>query len=174
MQPLTGRGRVFLVPSPLHDGRWVVRHYHRGGAVAPLLGDRYLRLGPWYRGDLVTRYVPGSRDLAAVLFPGRAAEEVDPATAMEVTGQLFRTLHEGGVIHPDLNLKNILIVGAGPSPGARVLDLDGARLRSRVGARARRRMVERFWRSGRKWSARTGKTLDPVWVEAFNTGYDRG
>lgn len=196
-----------MVPSPLNDGRWVVRHYHRGGAVGPLLGDRYLRLGtprpvrelrlgwaleerglpttdhvgaavypagPWYRGDLVTRYVPGAHDLAAVLFPGRATDETDPAAAMEVTGRLFRTLHEGGVIHPDLNLKNILIVGAGPSPQTRVLDLDGARLQARVGPRARRRMVERFWRSGRKWSARTGAALDPVWVEAFNRGYDRG
>ncbi len=93
---------------------------------------------------------------------------------LELTGRLFRTLHDGGVMHPDLNLKNILIVGRGPSPGARVLDLDGARLRVRIGKRARRRMIERFWRSARKWSARTATALDPAWVDAFEAGYDGG
>lgn len=46
---LAGRGRVWSVPAPVAgpDGRsrWVVRHYRRGGAVARLLGDRYLALG---------------------------------------------------------------------------------------------------------------------------------
>ncbi|MEJ2504052.1 MAG: lipopolysaccharide kinase InaA family protein, partial [Gemmatimonadota bacterium] len=42
---LQGRGEVMVVPAPDGDGRWVVRHYHRGGAVAGLLGDRYLRAG---------------------------------------------------------------------------------------------------------------------------------
>lgn len=175
--------------------------------MAPLLGDRYLRMGtprpvrelhlgwaleerglptpahigaavypagPWYRGDLVTRYVPESRDLAAVLFPGRPVPEPEAVAALKVSGRLFRTLHDGGLVHPDLNLKNILIVGRGPSPGARVLDLDGARLRRRVGSRARRRMIDRFWRSGRKWSAQAGAALDPVWVDAFQAGYDGG
>ncbi|MDP2958931.1 MAG: lipopolysaccharide kinase InaA family protein [Longimicrobiales bacterium] len=45
---LSGRGRVFSVPAPLGARpatRWVFRHYHRGGAVARWLGDRYLALG---------------------------------------------------------------------------------------------------------------------------------
>ena len=83
-----------------------MRHYHRGGAVASLLGDRYLRVGEprpvrelrlgralerlgvptvphlaaavythgiWYRGDLVTRWVSGSVDLAEGLFGGAEA-----------------------------------------------------------------------------------------------------
>ena len=45
---LEGRGRVWDVPAPVAgpDGRdrWAVRHYRRGGAVAPLLDDRYLAL----------------------------------------------------------------------------------------------------------------------------------
>jgi 3-deoxy-D-manno-octulosonic acid kinase len=32
-------------PGPEGKKRWVVRHYHRGGAVGPILGDRYLSLG---------------------------------------------------------------------------------------------------------------------------------
>jgi hypothetical protein len=40
-----GRGPVHVVdapvPGPAGAARWVVRHYRRGGAAAPLLGDRY-------------------------------------------------------------------------------------------------------------------------------------
>ena len=214
--------------------RWVVRHYHRGGAMAPILGDRYLRLGTprpfrelatgweveargiptpahlgaavypsglWYRGDLVTRYVPESSDLAAVLFPGRSLGDSRPdashgrergsagdtrpdagpgapagggpaaEAAMRATGRLFRRLHEGGVEHPDLNLKNVLITGAGVEVDALVLDLDGARVREPVGERRRRRMIERFWRSARKWQRATGITLDPALETAFEAGY---
>ena len=46
---LSGRGQVFSVdaPAPGPEGRerWVVRHYQRGGALGPILGDRYLALG---------------------------------------------------------------------------------------------------------------------------------
>lgn len=220
---LTGRGRVHVVPAPVGEGRWVVRHYHRGGAIGPLLGDRYLRLGTprpfrelrlgrelgsrgiptpvhvaaavylsglWYRGDLVTGYVPGSRDLAEVLFPGRsldprpegaarpgeadaggAGREVDPRSAMKATGVLFRQLHEGGVEHPDLNLKNVLVAGTGEALEALALDLDGAQVRDEVGDAARRRMISRFWRSARKWEAATGAALDPELEAAFRAGY---
>jgi 3-deoxy-D-manno-octulosonic acid kinase len=40
---LAGRGAAYVVDGA--DGEWVVRHYRRGGAVARLLNDRYLRLG---------------------------------------------------------------------------------------------------------------------------------
>ena len=238
-EPLTGRGRVYSVPAPApsRDGaresgssgarssgggeRWVVRHYHRGGAIAPILGDRYLRLGTprplqelevgweveargiptpehlaaavypsgiWYRGDLVTRHVPDSRDLAAVLFPGRSlgsrplarsgsrpdgtARRADPLASVEATGRLFRTLHDGGLDHPDLNLKNVLISGTGTGVQALVLDLDGARLGDGVGDAARRRMISRFWRSARKWQRATGIPLAPELEAAFQTGYE--
>lgn len=211
VKTLTGRGEVHVVPAPVGGGRWAIRHYHRGGAVAPLLGDRYLRLGTprpdrelamgraldaagvptprhiggavyrhgvWYRGDLVTEYVPDSRDLAAVLFGG--ASPFDPAAAMRAAGSLVRRLHDGGVVHRDLNLKNILIAGPergasgdGGSIRALILDLDRASVRGRVGERARRRMLDRFWRSARKWEGRTERVLEPVLRRAFDHGYGR-
>lgn len=39
-----GRGLVPVLDTPSGD-RWAVRHYWRGGAVARVLGDRYLRFG---------------------------------------------------------------------------------------------------------------------------------
>ncbi len=41
---LHGRGPAMLIPAP-STARWVVRHYLRGGRVAPILADRYLRAG---------------------------------------------------------------------------------------------------------------------------------
>ena len=48
-RPLAGRGRTWAVaapvPGPGGAEGWVVRHYHRGGAVARWLHDRYLAAG---------------------------------------------------------------------------------------------------------------------------------
>lgn len=243
-EALHGRGTVFAIPSPLPGGgQWVVRHYHRGGALASLLGDRYLRVGTprpvreyalgralaergvptprmvgaavypagaFYRGDLVTERVEGARDLAAILFgaaalppvPGFASDSGsverarlashEPAdaggvgaeaagragggegavreAAMGAAGRLIRRAHDGGLVHPDLNLKNILVT-AGPEPEAVLLDLDRGRLAGEVSDRARRRMLNRFWRSARKWERRTGRVLGAGLEEAFAEGY---
>jgi Ser/Thr protein kinase RdoA (MazF antagonist) len=150
----------------------------------------------------VTRWVPGSRDLAEVLFPGRSLDDATPAVrpagegapdeagsggtasreenggaateaeaAMRAAGRLFRRLHEGGVVHPDLNLKNILLAGDAEAPAALVLDLDGATVSSRVSDSARLRMVARFWRSARKWQRATGVELPASLGAAFEAGY---
>jgi 3-deoxy-D-manno-octulosonic acid kinase len=218
-----GRGRVLVVPAPVGEGRWVIRHYRRGGALASLLGDRYPRIGTprpvrelrvgrvaaalgvptpehiaaavypagiWYRGDLVTRWVPGSRDLARILFgrsdfgdpvaeapaEGGARGDTGPAAsgaepAMAAAGRLVRRLHDAGVDHPDLNLKNVLIAGPPGDPDALVLDLDRARIRTRLTDARRRSMLARFWRSAGKWEARTGVALPPSLRQAFEAGY---
>ncbi|MSR22399.1 MAG: hypothetical protein EXR92_02470 [Gemmatimonadetes bacterium] len=50
---LHGRAPVFVIPSgatpsgttPSGNTHWVVRHYMRGGSIATVLGDRYVRVG---------------------------------------------------------------------------------------------------------------------------------
>jgi len=72
---LRGRGAVHAVPAP-HGGRWVIRRYHRGGWIASLLGERYLRQGT-PRPVLETRAsqaargrgVPTPRIVAGVVYP---------------------------------------------------------------------------------------------------------
>jgi 3-deoxy-D-manno-octulosonic acid kinase len=227
---LEGRGRVAVVPGPaVPEGapaeRWVVRHYHRGGAVASAMGDRYLRLGaprpfrelgmleavralgvpapapvgaavyfagPFYRGDLVTVWVPDSIDLATLLFPPPAgappvaaapadAGVAGHADAMRAAGRLVRLLHDRGVVHPDLNLKNVLLAagvdgtGGDGEPRALVLDLDRATLGDgAVPDRARRAMLDRFWRSARKWERRAGRALPASLRPSFEEGYAAG
>lgn len=56
-QMLRGRGPVPVFATA--RGRWVVRHYHRGGRAAPVLFDRYLRFGP----ARPVREVAASREL---------------------------------------------------------------------------------------------------------------
>lgn len=215
-ETLRGRGRVLVVPAPPGDWpettRWVLRHYHRGGALAGLLRDRYVRAGEprplrefgvaqavralgiptappvgaaaygagvFYRGDLVTEWVPETTDLAATLFgaaqldgqPSTGRASTDPLAAMEAAGGLVRLLHERGVAHPDLNLKNILIRAGAGAPRALIIDLDRARVRGPLPERARRRMLARFERSLRKWERRIAAPAPPGTLEAFHSGY---
>lgn len=50
VESLAGRGPVHVIAAgakgPGGSSRWAVRHYRRGGAMAPLLGDRYWLTGP--------------------------------------------------------------------------------------------------------------------------------
>jgi 3-deoxy-D-manno-octulosonic acid kinase len=166
-------------PRPFQEFRALEAVRSRGIPAPEPVGATVHRRGPFYRGDLVTRWVPDSVDLATLLFdpetptvPAAAAEGVEGVAAMRAAGRLVRLLHERGVEHPDLNLKNILLVPSDPEPEALILDLDRARLHTGgVPAPMRRRMIARFWRSARKWERRTGRSLPASLRAAFEAGY---
>lgn len=193
---MQGRGPVYAIPARRDEveaaldvdaGRWAVRHYRRGGAVARLLGDLYLRTGDprpfrelraseavrdrriptprvvaaavyragpfFYRGDLVTRYVPDTVLLADVLFdPDRrgVSGTVDRREALAETGALIRRMARAGVHHPDLNARNVLLEWSGGAPDAYVIDLDRCRLAEGPLPDAAEAMHERLLRSIRK------------------------
>jgi len=202
---LHGRGPVHLVEGVEEGERWAVRHFHRGGLLAPLLGDRYLRnrglprplaeaeasehcrergistpqvlaaavyrRGPVYRGDLVTRYIPESVTLARLL---RSEEATRPQRlkALEMAGELVRLLEEKGVLHPDLNVKNILFAPAPEPREIHLLDLDRVRV-SEGGPVPGTPMFRRLTRSLRKWEERNGSRLpDSAWA-ALHHGWDK-
>lgn len=202
---LSGRGPVYSVPAP--GGRWVVRHYRRGGAVARWLGDRYLAAGAprplrelrtseelrrrgvesprvmaaaiypaglFYRADIATLWIPNSTDLAEALFGPDEVKGEDRTLACAAAGRLIREMHEVGVIHPDLNLKNILIEWSWTPPRPYLLDLDRVRIARRVSPRRRRAMLARFWRSARKWEEKTDRKLTADERAAFEAGYAGG
>jgi 3-deoxy-D-manno-octulosonic acid kinase len=83
---LRGRGAVYAVPAP--GGRWVVRPYRRGGAVArPLLGDRYVRLGsprPFVEAaasvEAARRGISTPRVVAGLVYPDGPFYRADPVT----------------------------------------------------------------------------------------------
>ena len=194
--------RVVAVPG----GEWVVRHYSRGGWVAPLLGDRYLRVGEprpiresvvsagarargvatpevcafvvhprgaFYRADLATVRIPEATDLADLsLGPGQL-EEPERVEAWRAAGRLLRTVFDAGVVHTDLNLRNIVVTQpSGAAATAHLLDLDGGRLLRRPSPRHVHAMLQRLHRSRLKLEARSGREVGEAALVAFQEGLD--
>lgn len=134
-----GRGGVAFLDTPA--GACVLRHYRRGGWMAPLLGDRYL----WHgrvrsRGfaefhllaELSRRGLPVPAPVAAryrrrgayymadlitrtIAHAETVAELIDrrafDARLAEGVGHLIARFHAAGVDHADLNAHNILVAG---------------------------------------------------------------
>jgi 3-deoxy-D-manno-octulosonic acid kinase len=85
-QPLRGRGIAYRIDGPAPDD-WVVRHYRRGGAVAPFLCDRYVLAGPSrpFRElraseEVRARGVPTPRVLALAVYRAPPFYRADIAT----------------------------------------------------------------------------------------------
>ncbi len=176
---LGGRGVALKLSTPV--GPAVLRRYHRGGWMAPLLGDRYLRLGAdRSRGfrefrlllRLVELKLPVPRPLAASFEPAggfyraglltrfipetRAladvADELSGADWRRLAGVL-RRFFRAGLVHPDLNAHNLLLDASGQW---HVLDFDRASLSAGpVSAGSMIRRLERSLRkrAGTDWQA---------------------
>jgi 3-deoxy-D-manno-octulosonic acid kinase len=198
---LAGRGPAHVVESA--TGPLLVRHYRRGGAVASMLGDRYVRLGRlrpfnelrvsgiarsrgvrtppvaaavvypagvFYRGDLATEYLADTTTLADLTFgPGRR-NEPERLDAWRATGRLARAAADAGLVHADLNLRNILVAGNADSPEPYLLDLDRCRVAGRASAGDRARMRARLHRSARKIAGPAGPATDAEF-EWFDEGF---
>lgn len=132
-----GRGGVAFLETPV--GPCVLRHYHRGGLVAPLLGDRYLwkgrnrsrgfaefmLLAALHRSGLrvpapiaarcVRRGLYYTADLITrTIGNARTLTEVVRARQFDPVlagevGALVARFHSAGVDHADLNAHNILV-----------------------------------------------------------------
>jgi 3-deoxy-D-manno-octulosonic acid kinase len=171
--PLGGRIPAFVMAA---DGEpWVVRHYHRGGAAARWLDDRYVRTGgsrslhelrvsaaarargiatplvmaaidypagAFIRHDIATKFVPHARDLSDVLFGGPVTESMLDRIAV-----LIQQIVQQGMMHRDLNLKNILL----SDTRAWVIDLDRCTMRKKRRTSDALAMQKRFVRSLEKW-----------------------
>jgi 3-deoxy-D-manno-octulosonic acid kinase len=161
----------------------VVRHFRRGGSVMSALGDRYLRAGSnrvlhelraseavrgrgvatpsvkfaaWYdegifrRYDIATSFIPSARDLADILF-----DDAQRTVAVTHTQKLLRDVVKAGLLHRDLNLKNILVT----AERAFVLDLDRAKVLDRLTQLQASAMRTRFMRSLTKWEGKEGRKI---------------
>lgn len=88
---------------------------------------------------------------------------------MELVGRQVGVMHGGGIAHPDLNLRNVLVTRSGAGgPAVHLLDFDRGRIYPRpVPTRRRRSDLERFARSARK----LGAAVSPAGWKAFRAGY---
>jgi 3-deoxy-D-manno-octulosonic acid kinase len=94
----------------------------RGASVLDVLAAVTRRVGLGFQHGLVTREVTGARDLMGALKDARGRER---AAALRAAGDAVRALHDAGVDHVDLNLKNVLLR---PDGRALVIDLDRCRI----------------------------------------------
>lgn len=120
------------------DDEWVLRHYHRGGMIAKLMGDKYLfstiERTRCYReiGLLELMYqqgLPVPKPIAARVIKQGLFYQADlliekiphtedlaqklshseiPETDWRAVGAMIAKFHEAGIYHSDLNAHNIL------------------------------------------------------------------
>ncbi|MBL0944536.1 MAG: 3-deoxy-D-manno-octulosonic acid kinase [Hydrogenophaga sp.] len=173
----SGRGQAALVPAAA--GAYVLRHYRRGGLVARLSDDRFLR-EPLARGRALREFallrlmrswdlpVPApvaalhrphglvySADIAVAWLPDtrnlvQCLREARPSPAQwAALGRAIRRLHERQVFHADLNAHNLLL---GAQDTAWVVDFDKCAVRAGSGWKAAN--LARLQRSLRKEAQR--------------------
>jgi 3-deoxy-D-manno-octulosonic acid kinase len=193
-----GRGKVLFLETAF--GAAVLRQYLRGGWAAMVSRDRYLfsgfetsrpvleykvleqlaaaglpvpeplaamcvRDGRFYSGWLMTRRIMGVTPLADLIESHRGDQEL-----WQKTGACIRRFHDFGLVHADLNARNILV-----DEGGRVflIDFDRARL-IKGQSRAFQRNLQRLHRSLRKfWPKPHMRQLESCWMQLL-AGYDNG
>jgi 3-deoxy-D-manno-octulosonic acid kinase len=197
---LQGRAVVYVAEVPGTGVRVAVRHAWHGGLLAPLTGDRFVvptrapreaaasitlpargidtpeviayalyPAGPGLRRvDVCTAYVPDAWDFGAVLA-GHAPALPRADAERAVLGLLSR-LASAGVVHPDLNVKNILLRPATTGvPHTWLLDVDVVEFRDGPAPHVMHRNLGRLVRSIRKWHRRLDLPLDEAWLAGFAT-----
>jgi len=180
-----GRGRVLLLETEF--GPAVLKQYLRGGWAARMSRDRYVfsgfdrsrpimefrllvqlfdaglpapaplaaicsRHGRLYSGWLMTRRIMDAEPLADLVDTRRG----DPVL-WRSAGDCIRRFHDFGLVHADLNARNILVGKAGD---VHLVDFDRARI-CQGEARAYRTNLNRLHRS-----------LEKLWPDSFRGGLE--
>lgn len=159
------RDRFFdLVPRPFAEVA-LSEELRARGVDTPELVLAVVRRGASgaYRGAVVSRWIEGGKDLADTLATlATLAGEGEPVdgpkvcTVWRAVGAAIGRLHAAGVLHADLNARNLLLVsgeGAAAEPRVFVLDLDRSRRLARLSAPERVTNWARLERSLAKFAA---------------------
>ena len=190
-----GRGSALFLDTPF--GPAVLRRYLRGGWPAKVSRDRYLfngwqrsrpqdefriladlathdlpvphplaaitrRNGPFYTGALITRRIGGAETLAD-LMESRCGD----AGLWQSVGACIRRFHDFGVVHADLNARNILV---DEQDRVFLIDFDRARI-SRGDTRSCASNIARLKRSMKKlWPPAVAAQMEACW-QALLEGY---
>jgi 3-deoxy-D-manno-octulosonic acid kinase len=193
-----GRGSALFLETPFGDA--VLKHYLRGGLPGRFIHDRYLftgwkrtrplaefhilaqlseagfpvprplaaiarRTGPVYTGSLLTARIADALPLA-----DEVVGHEDEPDFWAAVGSCIRRFHDHGLVHADLNARNILV-----GRGNRIYLIDFDRARMAPGRPAEyARNLARLKRSFDKlWPQAVLDRLEPCWQSLLGA-YDKG
>ena len=189
------QGRATAWATALPNGvEVVVRHSQHGGLLAPITGDRFLAptraprelaaalrlagarvptpevlayavypaLGPFARADVATRLLHG---LALPEAWAAASGDSARSALVDALAGLLGALRRAGARHPDLNVRNVLILNAQPNPTAAVLDVDRVRFGTPGDSALAGKNLDRLLRSMRKERVGYGVNLTATHVQ---------
>ena len=110
----------------------------------------------FHRGDLVTREIKGGKDLATYLVkldrPLRKEKILEKRRVITRVGEVVRLMHDAGIFHGDLNLKNIILqFTESQSLNIYLIDWDKSFFRSPLKESLRIRNLLRLNRSAEKF-----------------------
>jgi 3-deoxy-D-manno-octulosonic acid kinase len=91
---------------PFRELLLIDRMFEAGLPVPAPVAARYQREGRFYRGDIVTEFLPDTQSLAQ-----RLAQGTVPLTTWSAVGRCLRRFHDFGICHADLNAHNVLLRG---------------------------------------------------------------
>jgi tRNA A-37 threonylcarbamoyl transferase component Bud32 len=128
----------FLHNRPLQEFRMHVRLFNGGLAVPAPLGVCWDRHGLWFAGALATRQVDAPNLLDYLRGKPRAEEDT-----LRRCGAPIRQMHDIGVFHADLQVRNILV----GDDRVYLIDFDNARLVGALSPLQRARNLLRLRRS---------------------------
>ncbi len=165
------RKYYLLGHRPLDEARAAARASAAGVRVPEVLVAAEQQAGIGYTATLATRWIAGAKDGASWFMLAATAER--EAMLREV-GRQIALLHAAGVAHPDLILRNMLVVRAPgqAEPLVYLLDFDRALLSDGPTPPARRTVdLRRLGRSMRKLALPLN--MAELW-EALRVGYGAG
>ena len=182
---VAGRGTVYSFSLGGLDCEGVLRPYQHGGVVGNIMGNKYLSnralnelrvmeylrvkgfpvpepLGiAWKRSGFVLECSIATRRIESMHLQDYLNQaEPDDQTLVE-TGRLIRGMHDLGVIHADLQLRNILV----SREGVYFIDFDKAKRYGTTGSISRKWNLLRLRRSFEK------NCVEPHWYTVILDGY---
>jgi 3-deoxy-D-manno-octulosonic acid kinase len=154
---------------PLREARLLERLLSLGMPVPQPLAAQCTRGGLSYNGALLMR-----RIMPAVALADLLATTSPQEVYWFHTGRCIRRFHEIGLVHPDLNARNILVSHPeSAEAGIYLIDFDRAFFRLQA-TRLFKSNLQRLQRSLLKlWPAQRSCSLEPCW-EQLMSGYNNG
>jgi len=169
LRKLTGRLFFTWPPRPFRELRITEELRRRGIPTVEVYGACVEPVwGPFYRGWLVTRELAEAQDLWAA-FQSGMIREIGVSVCLRAVAKSLRALHNQGVYHSDLNLRNILVRVEPDGVKGYIIDFDKAKLvLGSLPPELVKRNLDRLLRSVRKLDPNRAYFLPAYWDQLIN------